>query len=108
MRARYLAIAAAAWTAANAVLYFAVIHSQGGTPAWWYVAVLAAVMTMLALAVSGRWPVPMLMASAFLLFGCAILGAASIGLLLVPGAVAAALAAASRSQRPGERPRSQP
>jgi hypothetical protein len=101
MRARYLAVAAAAWTAANAVLYFAVIHAQGGSPAWWYVAVLAAVLTMLALAVAGRWPRPMLIASAVLLAGCAVAGALSIGLLLVPGVVAA-LAAASGWQRPGQ------
>jgi hypothetical protein len=102
MRARHLAIAAAAWTAANAVLYFAVIRAQGGSPAWWYVAVLAVTMTMLALAAAGRWPVPLLLASAVLLFGCALLGAASIGLLLLPGAAAAALAAIRASAGPAQ------
>jgi hypothetical protein len=92
MHGRPLAIGAAAWTAGNAALYFAVIHAQGGSPAWWYVAVLAAVMTMLALAVADWRPRPLLIASAVLLAVCAVAGVLSIGLLLIPGA-ALALAA---------------
>jgi hypothetical protein len=89
------------------MLYFAVIHAQGGSPAWWYVGVLAVTMTMLSLAAAGRWARPMLIASAILLGGSAVAGAPSIGLLLVPGAVLA-LAAASRSRRPGKSQRFQP
>ena len=95
MRARSLAFAAAVWTAANAALYFAVIRAQGGSPAWWYVAVLAAVMTMLVFAVAGRRPRPMLIASAVLLAVSAVAGALSIGLLLIPGAALALAAALS-------------
>jgi hypothetical protein len=105
MRVRLLAIAAAAWTAGNAALYLAVIGSQGGSPAWWYVAVLAVTMTMLVLAAAGRWPRPMLIASAVLLGGSAVAGALTIGLLLVPGAVAAAVAAMLTVTGPAQRPR---
>ena len=104
MRVRLLAIAAAAWTAANAALYFAVIVSQGGSPVWWYVAVLAVTMTMLVLAAAGRWPRPMLIARAVFLGGSAAAGALTIGLLLLPGAVAAAVAAMTVTG-PAQRPR---
>ena len=60
MRARFLVIGAAVWTAANAGIYFVVISAQGNTPAWWYLAVLGAATLSFALAAGRLWPVPML------------------------------------------------
>jgi len=42
VRGRYLAIAAAAWTAVFAGLYVVLIRAQGNSPVWWVVAALAA------------------------------------------------------------------
>ena len=99
MRARFLAIGAAVWTAANAGIYFLVISAQGNTPAWWYVAVLGASTLLFALAAGRLWPVPLLMTGAILLTGAALAGVLSIGMLLVPGLLAA-VAALGPTRRP--------
>jgi peptidoglycan/LPS O-acetylase OafA/YrhL len=87
MRARFLAIGAAVWTAANAGIYFVVISAQGNNPAWWYLAVLGAATLLFALAAGRLWPVPMLITGAILLTGAAL-----AGVLLVPGVLAAVAA----------------
>jgi len=92
MRARFLAIGAAVWTAANAGIYFLVISAQGNTPAWWYLVVLGAATLSFVLAAGRLWPVPMLTTGAILLTGAALAGVLSIGMLLVPGVLAAVAA----------------
>ena len=92
MRARILAIAAAVWTAANAGIYFLVISAQGNSPAWWYLAILGISALLFALAACRLWPVPMLITGAVLLTAAALVGVLSIGLLLVPGVLAAVAA----------------
>jgi hypothetical protein len=92
MRARFLAIGAAVWTAANAGIYFLVISAQGNTPAWWYLAVLGTSTLLFALAAGRLWPVPLLITGAILLTGAALAGVLSIGMLLVPGVLAAVAA----------------
>ena len=92
MRARFLAIAAAVWTAANAGIYLLVISAQGNSPAWWYPAVLGTSALLFALAAGRLWPVPLLITGAVLLTGAALVGVLSIGLLLVPGVLAAVAA----------------
>ena len=104
MRARFLAIGAAVWSAANAVIYLLVISAQGNSPAWWYPAVLGTAALLFALAAGRLWPVPLLITGAVLLTGAALVGVLSIGLLLVPG-VLAAVAALGPTRRPeGEQP----
>jgi hypothetical protein len=99
MRARFLAIGAAVWTAANAGIYFVVISAQGNTPAWWYLGVLGASTLLFALAAGRLWPVPLLITGAILVTGAALAGVLSIGMLLVPG-VLAAVAALGPTRRP--------
>ena len=105
MRARYLAVAAAVWTAGFTALYVILIGAQGSAPASWVVAALVAVVAMLVLAAAGRWAKPMLIVASVLLAGLTIAGSPSIGLLLVP-AVVAAIAAAIRSASTPHPPRS--
>jgi hypothetical protein len=98
MVSRYLAMGAAVWTAANAGIYLAIIHGQAGSPAWWYVAILAAATAALALwAVSGRARALPLCAAAALGV-LALLGILSVGLLLIPAVIAGAAAYARASQ----------
>jgi hypothetical protein len=99
MLSRLLALGAAVWTAGNAVLYLAVVHSQGGSPAWWYLALLGTAAAALAwCAVTGRAAVLSLCAAA-VLGALALLGLLSVGLLLVPAVLAAAIAY-GRAQQP--------
>ena len=84
MRARFLAIAAAVWTVANAGIYLLVISAQGNSPAWWYPAVLGTSALLFALAAGRLWPVPLLITGAILLtghFGNFELGGAMLGQL---------------------------
>ena len=92
MRARFLAIGAAVWTAANAGIYYLVISPQGNTPEWWYLAVLGVSTLLFVLAAGRLWPVPLLIIGALLLTGAALAGVLSIGMLLVPGVLAAVAA----------------
>lgn len=102
MRARFLAIGAAVWTAANAGIYYLVISAQGNSPAWWYLAVLGVSTLMFVLAAGRLWPVPLLITGAILLTAAALAGVLSIGLLLVPGVLAAVAALGpTRHTRPG-------
>jgi hypothetical protein len=100
MRSRYLMLGAAVWAAGYTGIYLAVIHGQGNSPAWWYVALLAAGAGSLVLAGAGRRPRPLLIVGVVCLGLAALAGVLSIGLLLVPGVVAAAIAAARPSWRP--------
>jgi len=99
MRARFLAIGAAVWTAANAGIYSLVISAQGNSPAWWYLAVLGTATLLFALAVGRLWPTPLLVIGAALLAGAALAGTLPIGVLLIPGALAA-VAAVGDGRRP--------
>jgi hypothetical protein len=105
MRARFLAIGAAVWTAANAGIYLLVISAQGNSPAWWYPAVLGVAAVLFALAAGRFWPVPLLITGAVLLTGAALVGVLSIGLLLVPGVLAAVAALGPTRGPGGGRPR---
>jgi len=82
MRARFLAIGAAVWAAANAGIYLLVMSAQGNSPAWWYPAVLGTAALLFLLAAGRLWPVPLLIIGATLVTGAALAGMLSIGLLL--------------------------
>lgn len=100
MRSRYLAIGAAVWAAGYAGLYVVVVSKQDNSPAWWYLALLAAGAGSVAVAVIRRWPRPTLIFGAACIALAALVGVLSIGMLLVPAVVAAAVAAAGTSRRP--------
>jgi hypothetical protein len=95
VQARYLATGAAVWAAGYAAVYVAIVRGQGNSPAWWYVALLGAGVALLALSAIGRWPGPTLITGTALLALAALAGLLSIGILLLPGVVAAAAAARS-------------
>lgn len=95
MRARYLAIGAAVWAAGYAAIYVAIVRGQGNSPAWWYVALLGAGVALLVLSSAGRWPRPTLISGTVLLALAVLAGLLSIGILLLPGVVAAVAAASS-------------
>ena len=105
MRARFLAIGAAVWSAANAGIYLLVLSAQGNSPAWWYPAVLGVAATLFTLAAVRLWPVPLLIIGAVLLTGAALVGVLSIGLLLVPGVLAAVAALGPTRGPHGGQPR---
>jgi hypothetical protein len=99
MRIRWLVIGAAVWTAGYGGVYLAVIAAQGSAPAWWYVALLAVGAGLLVVASAGRKPRPILIVAAALLGLAALAGVLSIGMLLVPAVLAAAVAAGGASRR---------
>ena len=99
MRFRYLALGAAVWAAGYTGLYIAIIHADGNSPAWWYVALLAAGTGSLVLAAAGQRLRPLVILGVACLALAALAGVLTIGLLLVPGVVAAAVAAARPSWR---------
>lgn len=97
MRSRWLAIGAAVWTAGYAGFYFLIVGGQGDPPAWWYVALLAMGAGSLAFAAAGLRHRPTMIFGATCLALAALAGALSIGMVLVPAVVAAAVAAAGPS-----------
>jgi hypothetical protein len=97
---RWLAGGAVAWIAGFAVVYLALIHSQGSAPAWWLIGVLVAAAIPLVLAAAARPVRPALFAATLLLAGATLLGLLSVGLLLVPAVAAAAAVTALTYPRP--------
>lgn len=97
VRSRYLVPGAAVWASGYTGIYIVIVGGQGSSPAWWYVALLAAGAGSLALAAAGRRPRPPLIIGAVCLALAALAGVLSIGLLLVPGVVAATVAATRSS-----------
>jgi hypothetical protein len=95
MRAPHLGFAAAAWTAAFVVAYLLIIRSQAGTPAWWYIALLAVAAGLLLAPLRGRAAKPTLIGAAIVLGLCSMIGILSIGIFLVPAVIAATFAAAA-------------
>ena len=79
-----------------------VISAQGNTPEWWYLAVLGVSALLFILAAGRLWPVPLLITGAILLTAAALAGLLSIGVLLVPG-VLAAVAALGPTRHPQAR-----
>jgi hypothetical protein len=104
MRVRFLAIGAAVWTAANAGIYLLIISAQHNSPQWWYVAVLGAAALLFALAAGRLLQVPLLITGAVLLTGAALIAVLSMGLLLVPGVLAAVAALGPTRRPPGGQP----
>ena len=93
MWARWLALAATAWTGGYATVYLILVHHDGNSPVWWYVGLLAVGMVPLIATAAGWLSRPALIASAVALAFAALLGLLSIGLLLLPSVVTAIVAA---------------
>jgi hypothetical protein len=100
VHSRYLVLGAAVWAAGYTGIYIVIVRGQGNSPAWWYVALLATGTGALALAAAKRRPRPPLILGTVCLALAALAGLVSIGLLLVPGVVAATVAATRPSWRP--------
>ena len=94
-RRRILAGAAALWVVGYLAVYLAIIADQGNSPAWWYVALLGAVIALLGIAAFGR-PGRGVLVSAVVLLGFATLIAMlSIGVFLTPALAAAVMSVAT-------------
>lgn len=94
MHFRHLGFTAAAWTAVVLVAYLLISRSQDDTPAWWFVGLLVVCAAVLLAPLRGRAARPALIGAAVILGLCSVLGILSIGIFLIPAAVAAAVAAA--------------
>jgi hypothetical protein len=89
---RVLAAAATAWSAVYLVAYLWVIDAQDGAVAWWYVVLMVLAALSFALGALGTWPraAPAVgLATSGLAMLIALL---SLGALLAPAVVAAAIA----------------
>jgi cytochrome bd-type quinol oxidase subunit 2 len=99
---RVLAGAAGAWALGYLAFYLWVIHYQGGTAAWWYVALLAvAALSLAAAAVEAlsawqRLTLTVGFAASALAMMIALM---SIGVFLAPTVVASAIALVVRGRR---------
>jgi hypothetical protein len=93
VKVRLLALGLAAWVAAYAWVYVASMHDQGSTPYWWYVAIIGAGAVPPMLAAAGVRSRPVLICGAVILGIAAVLALPSIGMLLLPAAIAAAAVA---------------
>lgn len=87
-----LAGLAAAWTALFVVLYLIASANHGGSPAWWYLAILAIVIAGLALSAAGRLSRQALLGATVVLFVATLVALLSVGVLLLPGLVASIVA----------------
>jgi hypothetical protein len=90
MTYRWVAAAGAAWTAGYVVAYFMVVARQGGVVAWWYVVLLLAGVVALAVAASGHLVRAALWGGFVIAVASALVGLLSVGVFLLPAAVAAA------------------
>jgi len=93
VKVRLLALGLAVWVAAYAWVYVESMRDQGNTPYWWYLAVIAAGAVPSLLAALGLQSRPVLICGAVILGIAAVLALPSIGMLLLPGVIAAAAVA---------------
>lgn len=78
-----LAAADAAMVVAFVIVYLLILHSQGNSPVYWFLAFLVAATVCAVTAAVRRTPQPMI-ANLVILAVCAVLGILSIGALLLP------------------------
>ena len=93
-----LATLDAALVVAFLIVYLLIIHSQGNSPVYWFLAFLMAATVCALVAAVCRTPRP-LIANLVILGVCAVLGLFSIGVLLLPAIVVGVM-----SYRAGSRP----
>ena len=100
---RVLLWASAAWTLGYAAVYVAVVEGQDGGPAIWYLVLLILAAVLLAGAALRQIRVAHV-AALVVLLACTAIGLLSVGLLLLPAAVASAVALATPVRRDRARP----
>jgi hypothetical protein len=93
MWARWLALAATAWTGAYVGAYLALVRHDGNSPAWWYVGLIAISVVPSVAAVVGWMSRPALAVSAVGLALAVLLGLLSIGIFLLPSVMCVVVAA---------------
>jgi hypothetical protein len=90
VKVRLLALSLAAWVAGYAWVYVESMRDQGSTPYWWYLAMIGAGAVPAMLAAAGLRSRSVLVCGAVILGIAAVLALPSIGMLLLPGVIAAA------------------
>jgi hypothetical protein len=93
VKIRLLAAGLVAWVAGYGWVYVESIRDQGSTPQWWYLAIIGAGAVPPLLAAGGLRSRSVLITSAVILGVAAVLALPSIGMLLLPGVLAAVAAA---------------
>ena len=99
VKVRLLALGLAVWVAAYAWVYVESMRDQGSTPYWWYLAVIGAGAVPSLLAAIGVRSRFVLACGAVILGIAAVLALPSIGMLLLPGVIAAAAVAVLSPRR---------
>ena len=100
MRTRWCAIVAAVWALGYVLVYVTVVRGQGNDVAWWYVGLVWLASLLASSVVFVRSPRPMLFVALVVYAACMVLGALTIGLLLLPSVLATAVALASANGSP--------
>lgn len=99
VKVRLLALGLAVWVAAYAWVYAESMRDQGSTPYWWYLAIIGAGAVPSLLAAAGLRSRSVLICGVVILGIAAVLALPSIGMLLLPGVIAAAAAAVLSPRR---------
>jgi hypothetical protein len=99
VKVRLLALGLAAWVTAYAWVYLESMRDQGSTPYWWYVAIIGAGAVPSLLAAAGLRSRSVLICGAVILGIAVVLALPSIGILLLPGVIAAAAVAVLSPRR---------
>jgi hypothetical protein len=99
VKVRLLALGLAVWVAAYAWVYVASMRDQGSTPYWWYLALIGAGAVPSLLVAAGLPSRSMLICGAVILGIAAVLALPSIGMFLLPAAIAAAALAVLSPRR---------
>lgn len=104
MRIRVPALVGCLWSVAYVLAYLGSVQRDGNSPAWWYLALVAAGTMPLIATWAGWFSRPLLLAGAGVLAAAALLGALSVGLLLLPAVLCSLVAALSIRRRrfPGD------
>ena len=99
VKVRLLALGLVVWVAAYAWVYVESMRDQGSTPYWWYLAIMGAGAVPSLLAAAGLRFRSVLICGAVVLAIAAVLALPSIGMLLLPGVIAAAAVAVLSPRR---------
>jgi hypothetical protein len=99
VKVRLLALSLAVLVAGYAWVYVEGMRDQGSSPYWWYLAIIGAGAVPPLLAAGGLRSRSVLICGAVILAVAAVLALPSIGMLLLPGVIAAAAVAALSPRR---------
>jgi hypothetical protein len=99
VKVRLLALGLTAWVAAYAWVYVESMRDQASIPYWWDLAIIGAAAVPSLLAAVGLRSRSVLICGAVILGIAAVLALPSIGMLLLPGVIAAAALAVLSPRR---------